>query len=346
MPGGRMSRILDLLGGDFALAIGLEQPSRQAFEDCDRDVLVDRLVAEQHGTAAFRDIGDARGLGGGRVRQRLELAVDFERAAVGAKLPEQGARELQLPAAHEAVDAQHLAGAGLKGHVAIGGEKRQGGGAKGDRRLGAAREPDLAEIAFLQLLAARADHALDDPALVDGRSDVGRRDLAAVAKDGDRVRNLQDVVEEMRDEDDASAALAQLGENAEQALDLGRRQRGCRLVENDDARAREQDARELDKLLNADRKIAEARARVDVEPEIFQLHGGGLGHPPPGDDAEAVDRLSAEKDIFGDAQFRRDAELLMHHPDAGRERVARRAEMDVSCRRRACVRRRRSGRRR
>ena len=120
-----------------------------------------------------------------------------------------------------------------------------------------------------------------------------------------------------------------LGENGEQALDLGRRQRRGRLVENDDARAGEQHARELDQLLHADRKIAEARARIDVEPEVLQLLGGASRHPPPGDDAEAIDRLSAEKDIFGDAEFRRDAELLMHHADAGRQRVARRAEMHV-----------------
>ena len=86
---------------------------------------------------------------------------------------------------------------------------------------------------------------------------------------------------------------------------------------------------EFDELLDADRKIAEARARVDVEPEIFQLRGGALGHPPPGDDAEAIDRLTSEEDIFGDAQFRRDAELLMDHPDPGGQRIARRAEMHV-----------------
>ncbi len=57
--------------------------------------------------------------------------------------------------------------------------------------------------------------------------------------------------------------------------------------------------------------------------------GRGFGHPTPRDDAEAVDRLGAEKDILGDAQFRRDAELLMHHADAGGQRIARRAEMDL-----------------
>ena len=44
---------------------------------------------------------------------------------------------------------------------------------------------------------------------------------------------------------------------------------------------------------------------------------------------EAVDRLVAEEDVLGDAEFRRDAELLMDHADPGRQRVARRAEMHV-----------------
>ena len=131
----------------------------------------------------------------------------------------------------------------------------------------------------------------------------------------------------MRDEDDASAFFAQLREDAEQTFDLRGRQSRSRLVENDDARAREQDARELDELLHADREIAKPGARVDGEPEVLQLLGRGLGHSSPRDNAHPVHRLDSEKDVLGDAQFRRDAELLMHHADAGRERVARRAEM-------------------
>ena len=38
---------------------------------------------------------------------------------------------------------------------------------------------------------------------------------------------------------------------------------------------------------------------------------------------------AAEKNILGHAQFRRDAELLMHHADAGGQRVAGGAEMDL-----------------
>ena len=67
--------------------------------------------------------------------------------------------------------------------------------------------------------------------------------------------------------------VAHPAQHVEQPLDLGRRQRRGRLVENDDARAGKQHAREFDELLHADRKIAEPGARVDVEPEVLQLLG-------------------------------------------------------------------------
>ena len=132
----------------------------------------------------------------------------------------------------------------------------------------------------------------------------------------------------MRDEDDASAFLAQLREDAEQTFDLGRRQSRGRLIQDDDARAGEQHARQLDELLHADREIAEPRARVDVEPEVLEFFRRALGHPSPCDDAHSIHGLAAEKNVLGDGQFRRDAQLLMHHADASRQGVARRAEMN------------------
>ena len=131
----------------------------------------------------------------------------------------------------------------------------------------------------------------------------------------------------MRDEDHASTFLAQPREDAEQPVDLRGRQSRRRLVENDDARAREQDAREFDELLHPDREIPEPRARVDVEPEVLELFRRALAHPPPRDDAHSIHGLIAEKDVLGHSQFRSDAELLMHHADARRQGIARRAEI-------------------
>ena len=62
-------------------------------------------------------------------------------------------------------------------------------------------------------------------------------------------------------------------------------------------------------------------------PKLGELFAGLARHAPPVHEAEAVGRLGAEKDVLGDRQIGRDAELLMHHGDAGRVRIARRAEM-------------------
>ena len=266
----------------------------------------------------------ARGAGVGEAHR---LAADGERAAVGPQAAEQRARQLELAAAHEAVDAEDLAAARREAYVAVGRRQGQASGFEHDRRRRPAGQLDLAEIALFQLLAAGADHSLDDPALVDRGRHRRARNLAAVAKNRDLVGDLQDVLEKMRDEDEAASAALELDQHFEQPLDFRRRQGGGRLVEDDDPRAGEQHAGKLDELLHADRKIAEPRARVDVEPEIVQLFARLPRHPAPGDEAQPVDRLHAEEDIFGDGELRRDRKLLMHHADAGGQRVARGTEM-------------------
>ena len=183
------------------------------------------------------------------------------------------------------------------------------------------------EVALLQLLVAGADHAVDDPALVDGGARFGR-DRPAVAEHRDAVADRQHVVEEMRDEHDAAPGLAQPAQQREQPLDLGRRQRRGRLVQDDDARAGEQHARELDQLLQAERQRAHPRARIDVDAEALQMLGRAAAHRPPVDQAEPVDRLHAEMDVLRHRQLAHDGKLLMHHADAGRARIARRAKAD------------------
>ena len=132
---------------------------------------------------------------------------------------------------------------------------------------------DLAGIALLQRLAALADHGLDQRRLVDrGRRCL--RDLAAVAEHRHRVGDAQYVLDEMRDEDDRGALFAQPSQGREQPLHLRRRQRRGRLVEDDDAGAREQHAGDLDQLLQADRQIADPRQRIDVDAEPRELLAG------------------------------------------------------------------------
>ena len=61
-------------------------------------------------------------------------------------------------------------------------------------------------------------------------------------------------------------------------------------------------------------------------PNRFSCSTGLAGHAPPLHEAEAVGRLVPEKYVLGHRQVGRDAQFLMHHGDAGRMGVARRAK--------------------
>ena len=165
----------------------LEQQRRDAVEDADRDVLVDRLLVEQHGAAA---LGHQRDAGAPRRRRAGESprpAGDRERAAIRLQLAEQDARQLELAAAHEAVDAEHLAGARLERDVlqaARQRELRRPSAPPAFARRAAAR---IVAVAVLERLAAVADHGLDQCALAGGGG-RGLRDFPAVAEHGRRCR--------------------------------------------------------------------------------------------------------------------------------------------------------------
>ena len=112
--GGLICRSLARVAGDRAFRVGLEQQAVDAVEDGDRDVLVDRLRAEQHHAAVLRQIGDA---GAPRRRGRPEATVlpsSSEAAMLERQFAEQRARQFDLAAAHEAVDAGDFAGAQLE----------------------------------------------------------------------------------------------------------------------------------------------------------------------------------------------------------------------------------------
>ncbi|MGY4337844.1 hypothetical protein ACVWW3_002750 [Bradyrhizobium sp. LM2.9] len=154
---------------------------------------------------------------------------------------------------------------------------------------------------MLERFTAAADHGLDQRALA-GRSACRLRDLSPVAEHGHRVGHAQDVLDEMRDEDDCRAFRAQAPQRCEQPFDLGRGKSGGRLVQDDDARAGEQHARDLDQLLKPDREVAEPAHRIDVDAEAGELFAGLARHAPPLYQAEPVGRLVAQKHVLGDRE--------------------------------------------
>src|SRR5439155_1033787 len=83
-----------------------------AIGDADRDVLVNRLLVEQHVAPALGNEGDPGAAGAGRAAEGFLFSGDRQRALIGLYFAKQDPRQLELAASHKAVDAEHLAGAG------------------------------------------------------------------------------------------------------------------------------------------------------------------------------------------------------------------------------------------
>ena len=82
--------------------------------------------------------------------------------------------------------------------------------------------------------------------------------------------------------------------------------------------------------LQPDRQIAHALKRIDVDAEPGELLAGLARHAPPLHEAKPIDGLGSEKHVLGHRQVGGDAQFLMHHGDAGCERVADRAEAGLA----------------
>ena len=201
------------------------------------------------------------------LRMRIARPAILSEPLSGFSLPEQGAREGKLAAAHETVDAEHLAGMDLERDLAIGApEGDPSASSTQGASLGPARRM-CPGVALLEALVAGADHRLDEARLARARA------AGAVST----LRPLRNTVtvSEMRRMSSRKCEMKtmlrppsrMLPQHREEPLDLRRRQRRGRLVEDDDARAGEQDAGDLDELLQADRQVADAPLRVDVDAE-------------------------------------------------------------------------------
>ena len=102
-----------------------------------------------------------------------------------------------------------------------------------------------------------------------GRAVVGDR---AVAQDGDRVADGEDLVQAVGDEQHGRAALAQRAHDAEQPLDLEPGERRGGLVHDQHARVEAERLGDLDQLLVGDREAAHGLLGVELDAEtVHQL---------------------------------------------------------------------------
>ncbi len=111
-----------------------------------------------------------------------------------------------------------------------------------------------------------------------------------VAEHGDPVGDGEDLVEPVRDEDDAGALLDDRPDRREQAGGFRRRQCRGRLVEDEDAAAAAKRPADLDELALRQRQLGDAPRQVDGGAEAFEHAADDDATPAAVDEAAAARR--------------------------------------------------------
>ena len=149
--------------------------------------------------------------------------------------------------------------------------------------------------------------------------------MLAVAQDRDAIGQDQRFLERVRDEHDRHAAALEVAHEVEEIFLLFRRQRGGRLVEDDDLCLMQHRARDFDHLLLGGAEQPDRRGRRDVEIQRLQeLLGGDVDAAQP-----VVEAFLSQKQILGDRHGRNQAVLLKHHRDAEMACLERRSGRHV-----------------
>src|SRR5438093_2955615 len=172
-------------------------------------------------------------------------------------------------------------------------------------------------------------HPADELRAVEARHRRGR-DGAPVSKDRDAVGDGEDLLEPVRDVDDAQAPRAEAAHHGEEALHLRVREGGRRLVEDDRLRFVGQRPRDLHELLLGHAQRAHGDAGRDPRAEAVQQRLRGAGHVAPPQERPAL--LAPEEDVLGRRQLRHQRQLLVDDVDADAadgERIAERQRVSL-----------------
>jgi hypothetical protein len=150
-----------------------------------------------------------------------------------------------------------------------------------------------------------------------------------IAHDRDPLAEGEDLIEPMRDEEQGGALGTEGAHHIEEAVDLGRRERGCRLVHDDDPRVERQRLDDLNDLLVCDGEASSRAVRVEWHPQAAHqppdtaVHFGTVDPPPTGEG------LTAHEDVLGNRQVGEQGGLLVDDRDTRRASRCRPAEVGV-----------------
>ena len=165
-----------------------------------------------------------------------------------------------------------------------------------------------------------AHHRLSDLARGGVLGDELRR-VRAAAQHRDAVGHREDLAQLVGDEDECLALAAELADDREQLVDLLRREHRGRLVEDEQLRSAVQHLQDLDALLQSERDVLDASARLDHDLEaLLELADPSFDRAPVEHRSHA---LVTEHDVLRHGERRHEHEVLVDHPDAERDRVAR-----------------------
>jgi hypothetical protein len=280
----------------------------------DRDVLAQRRIQERGvGVPLGRHERDPGREGPVRAVRHDVVAADGDGS--GARdAPEQRGRELLAARPGDARDADDLPGA----HVEVHAREHAGAHAPHLQHRRSRRPGDVGGHG--ELLQRPADHETDQAVLVQTRDRPGD-DVAPVAQHRHRVAQAEHLVEVVGDEQDRDALVAHRPDDAEQPLDLRRRQVGGRLVEHQHPRrrrARRQCPGERDGRALADDEVARGLPDVEVVTQPQERLAREALLLPPGDQPQPVALVAvAHREVVAGVERRDQPEVLVHEPQPG-----------------------------
>ena len=236
---------------------------------------------------------------------------------------EDGLQQLGTAGAHQAVQAEDLALAHIKGDVLQVG--RVLGGQVLDGQDGVAggvvhrREP-----AFQRT----ADHGGDQLVHVGLFGGLGH-DQVAVAQHRDLVADLEDLVHLVGNVDQRNALRLEHPHHFKQFVNFLHGQRGSGLVQNDHLGVVADRLGDLAHLPLRHRHIAHGLGQVDGHAQLAEQVGGLALHLPLVHDTHRVDRVSAQEQIVDDAALQALVQFLVDHCNAVFQCVLGTGETDL-----------------
>ena len=237
---------------------------------------------------------------------------------------EDGAGHLGASGAHQACQRHDLSGADFEADVA----EDPGPAESVDFQD---RIPDLGNRLGEQRLDVAAHHLADD--LRDG--DVGGPvggNVPAVPHDGDPVAQVEDLVEAVRNEEDAGSLVPEAAGDGEQALHFNTAQGGRRLVHHQHFGVERDGLGDFDDLLVRDGQALGNPCGIDGNAKPFEELARLPDHGCLADQAEPALGLAADEDVLRDAEVREERGLLVDDGDSGGLAVADVAELDALAR--------------